>query len=57
MKTYTVTYEIEIDAKNKKEAAKEALDCILNSDARVFEVWVKGKDKKTQIDLGSSFHY
>lgn len=38
MKSYKVSWQIEVDAKNPKAAAREALDCIINGSSRVFKV-------------------
>ena len=52
MKTYLVTWEIEIDAKSPKDAAKKALKIQRdkNSTALVFDVIPFGKEPK-RIDL------
>lgn len=49
MKTYKITWSIEISADSPEEAAKEALDSIINGCAKVFEV----SEEPITIDLCS----
>lgn len=54
MKTYKIIWEIELDAENPKEAAKEAFDSIVNGSSKVFIVQeISGTLKciKHEIDL------
>lgn len=50
---YLVSWYIETEAETHEEAAKEALDCVINGDARVFEVMdIETKEQK-QVDLSA----
>ncbi len=55
MKSYKVTWEIEVDAKSYKGAAKEALKIqrASSSSATVFKIREFGKKKEVLIDLDS----
>lgn len=48
---YLVGWYIETEAETHEEAAKEALNCVISGDARVFEVMnIETKEQK-QVDL------
>lgn len=51
MAEYQVVWEIELSAETPRQAASEALDCILNSDARVFYVTDKAPVERVIVDL------
>jgi hypothetical protein len=48
--TYRIIWEVELDADNPLEAAKEALDYIINGEARFFEVRQEWDDKDNLLD-------
>lgn len=55
MKEYRIKWEIDLMAKDPIEAAKEALDSIINGDAKFFTVVSLDKEDKgveTSVDLG-----
>lgn len=50
---YLVGWYIETEAETHEEAAKEALDCVVSGNARVFEVMnIETKEQK-QVDLST----
>lgn len=52
-KMYKVVWEIELDAKNPLEAAKEALDCIKDGGESPYCFYVQAEDSKEvfSVDL------
>jgi hypothetical protein len=48
--TYRIIWEVELDADNPLEAAKEALDYIIYGEAIFFEVWQERDDKDNLLD-------
>ncbi len=57
MKPYHIKWEIELSADNPLEAAREALDCIINGDAKVFTVTLLAHGKigeETEVDLNEN---
>ena len=51
MKIYDVIWEIEVDADNHLNAAREALDSIVNGLSKVFVVTDRKTKKMMSIDL------
>ena len=48
---YLVGWYIETEAETFEDAAKEALDCVISGDARVFEVMNIETQEQKQVDL------
>ena len=53
MKTYTVTWQIELDAESALEAAREAWSTMLDPDSLppAFEVQEEGAEQSESVDL------
>ena len=49
---YLVTWGIQVDARDEKTAAKEAMDCLINGTSKVFHVRAtKSRSKGKYVDL------